>query len=387
MNINDILIHLGEERDKYFNAVSPPIMQTSNFVFDDIDQFRDKIQDELSNHIYTRGNNPTVKILRKKIAALENAEDCLVTSSGAAAMALSLLNNVSAGDHVICVQKPYSWTYHLISQWLTKFGVEYDFVDGREIKNIASSLKPNTRVLFLESPNSFTFELQDLRACASLCKKHNIISIIDNSYSSPAFQKPLDMGIDIVCHSGTKYLNGHSDVVMGVVCSSHEHIRNMFANEFMTLGLNISPSDAALAIRGLRTFDIRMQRIQASTHTIAQFLESHPRIQKVIYPFLPSFPQYQLAKEQMLGCPGLLTIVLKTDLKEDVKKFSQALDKFLIAVSWGGYESLQMPALAFHDIPGKKDSTIPWNYIRLYIGLEDEQFLLKNLSSALDALG
>jgi len=386
MDINDILIHYGENREKYFNAVAPPIIQTSNFAFASVNELRDQIMTEFDSHVYTRGNNPTVKILRDKIAQLEHAEDCLVTSSGAAAIAVATMAQVSAGDHIICVDKPYSWTYKLISNMLAKFNVEYTFVDATDISNIEAAIRPETKVLFLESPNSLTFELQDLEAYAQLAKKNDIVTIIDNSHCSPIFQNPIDFGIDIVVHSATKYINGHSDVVMGAVCGTREMIKKIFHSEFMTLGVNISPNDAAMAIRGLRTIDLRVKRSDDSCRTIVDQLKKHPKVDRVIYTLDENFPQRDLVKKQMKGNGGLFTLVLDATSKEEVYRFTDAIKKFLIAVSWGGYESLMIPSIAFHDMPGMEDSPIPWTYIRFYVGLEDPEYLLEDLYQALDAM-
>ena len=264
-HLSFILNDLGEHREKYFNAMSPPVIQTSNYAFPLVEDFRTAIQDELNNHVYTRGNNPTVEILRKKLAALEGTDDALVFASGAAAIAMAIMSCVGSGDHVICVKHPYSWTSTLLTRYLVRFGVTHDFVDARDINEIEKAVKPNTKLLFLESPNTFTYELQDLEACVALAKRHGILTGIDNSYCSPLFQQPAKMGVDIVCHTLTKYLNGHSDVVGGVICSSHEIIGKIFINEYMTLGGIMAPHDAALVIRGLRTLPIRMKQIQEST--------------------------------------------------------------------------------------------------------------------------
>ena len=253
MELSDILYHLGEDRENYFNAVSTPVIQSSNFVFKDLNVFRQMLSNELTGHIYTRGNNPTVEILRKKIAALENAEDALITASGAAAVAAAVIGNVKAGDHIVCVKSPYSWTIALTQKFLPRFGVTTTFVDAKEVSNIEKAIQPNTTVLYLESPSSLTFDLQDLAACSDLCKKHGITSIIDNSHCSPIFQRPIEMGMDIVVHSVTKYLNGHSDVVAGAICGKKKMIQKLFDSELMTIGAIISPHDANLIIRGLRT--------------------------------------------------------------------------------------------------------------------------------------
>ena len=295
-NWSHILNHLGEDKEQYFNAIVPPIVQSSNFAFPSVRAFREAFRNELSTHLYTRGNNPTVNILRQKIAAMEGSEDALVFASGAGAIAAAIIANVKAGDHVICVQKPYAWTFKLISNFLTRFNVEYDFVDGTDIAYVEAAIRPNTTVLMLESPNSLTYEIQDLKACATLAQKHDIISIIDNSYASPYYQNPIDYGIDIVVHSGSKYLSGHSDVVIGIVCSNKPMIEKIFSSEYMTLGAIISPNDAWLVLRGIRTLPTRLERISETTTKVIQWLKQHPKVDYVLYPFDESFPQYELAK-------------------------------------------------------------------------------------------
>ncbi len=386
MHLSDILTHLGEDREKYFNAVAPPVIQSSNFAFKTLDEFRQAFTNELGHHIYTRGNNPTVAILRQKLAALEGAEDALVLASGAGAVANAVIANVSAGDHIVCVESPYSWTKVLLTKLLPRFGVTCTFVDGREIENIANAIQPNTKLLYLESPNSLTFELQDLEACARLAKSLGIVTCIDNSYCSPLYQQPIKMGIDIVVHSGTKYLNGHSDVVVGVICSSKAMIQKIFDTEFMTLGGILPPHDAALVIRGLRTLELRVKRSFESTLKIARHLEKHPKIERVLYPWLPSFPQHELARKQMNGAGGLFSVYLKADSIEKVEAFFHRLERFLLAVSWGGHESLVLPSAGFYNIPGRPDSPVPWNLLRFYIGLEDPDWLIEDLEQALEVV-
>lgn len=386
MHLSEILTHLGEEREKYFNAISPPVIQTSNFCFADLAAFRSAFTNELENHIYSRGNNPTVQILRKKLAALEQTEDALVFSSGSAAIAATVISQVKAGDHIICVEGPYSWTHALLTSFLARFGVSHTFVDGSSMEAIKAAIRPNTKVLYLESPCSLTFQLQDLKACATLAKEHHITTIIDNSFSSPIFQQPATFGIDLVVHSATKYINGHSDVVVGVVCGSKEKIFQIFNLEQMTLGSILPPHDAAMVIRGLRTLPLRMKRVSESALTIATFLENHPKVEKVIYPMLPSFPQYELAKQQMSGAGGLLSVYFKAKTLGDMENFIQQLQHFLIAVSWGGHESLIMPVAGFYHIPGRENSELPWHLARLYIGLEDADWLLEDLEQALAVL-
>lgn len=385
-HLSDILTHLGEDREKYFNAVTPPVIQSSNFAFGSLKEVREAFKSELDNHIYTRGNNPTVEILRKKIAALEGTEDALILASGAGATAMAVIANVSAGDHVICVQNPYSWTKNLMVNFLSRFNVDHTFVDAKEVGEIEKVIRPNTKVMYLESPNTMTFELQDLKACADLAKRHGIVTMIDNSNCTPLYQKPHEMGIDVVIHTGTKYLNGHSDVVCGMICGSKEMIQKIFETEVMTLGNIISPHDAWLILRGLRTLELRVNKSYESAMKIARWMESHEKFETVLFPFLPSFPQYDLAQKQMKGCAGLITAFLKTDSIEKVEEFFSRLKRFLFAVSWGGHESLIVPMAAFYGIEGRDNPPYPFTLLRFYIGLEDPDWLIEDIEEALEAI-
>ncbi|MEO6758932.1 MAG: PLP-dependent aspartate aminotransferase family protein [Saprospiraceae bacterium] len=384
--LSEILNHLGEDRDQYFNAVSPPVMQTSNFVLPDLAAFRQAFSDEMSHHVYTRGNNPTVEILRKKLAALEGTEDALVFSSGAGAIAAAIIGNVSAGDHIICQQGPYSWTSALLRKFLARFGVEHTFVDGTDIENIRAAIRPNTKVLMLESPNTMTFEVQDLAACAALARAHGLVSMIDNSYCSPIYQNPAAFGIDVVLHSGTKYLNGHSDVVVGVLCASKAMVRKIFESEMMTIGSIIGPQDAWLVLRGLRTLPLRVQRSGESAQWLIDKLDRHPKVERIWYPFHQDFPQLELAKRQMRGCGGLFSAQFKTDSEAKMEAFINRLRRFLLAISWGGHESLIVPTLGFYHLPGRSQPPSPWTFVRFYIGLEDPEWLWEDLEAAMEEL-
>ncbi|MEL6659332.1 MAG: PLP-dependent aspartate aminotransferase family protein [Bacteroidota bacterium] len=390
MHLNYILNHLGEDRKKYFGAVSPPIIQSSNFAYDNLDAFRQAFASEYDAHLYTRGNNPTVKILREKLAALEGTEDALVCASGSGAISAAIMSQVNQGDHVVCVNSPYSWTKSLLTNYLPRFGVSTTFVDGRSTEEIAAAIQDNTKVLYLESPNSLTFECQDLKACAAIAKQHGLTSIIDNSYCSPIFQQPHRYGIDIVVHSGTKYLNGHSDVVVGVICGSREKMEQIFYQEYMTLSPIISPNDAALVIRGLRTLELRLQQSDQSAQLLAKRLAAHPKVKEVLHPLLPSFPQYGLASQQMSGAGGLFSVHFKASSAAAMEDFTHTLlasKRFSMAVSWGGHESLALPTVAFYGIPGQPDSPIPWTMVRFYIGLEDPEWLWEGLEEAMERLG
>lgn len=386
MHISEILTHLGEERHQYFNAISPPVIQSSNFAFKNFKDFRSAFDDELKNTIYTRGNNPTVNILRKKLAALEKSEDSLVFASGVAAISAAVMANVKSGDHVLCVNAPYSWTYKLMTNYMPRFNVTNSFFEGKNLEDLKSQIKPNTSVIYLESPNSLMMEIQDLEAVAAIANEKGIVTIIDNSYASPYFQNPIEYGIDIVVHSGTKYINGHSDVVCGVLCGTHSMIRKIFESELMNIGGVISPHDASLVIRGMRTLALRMERCHQSTMKIVEWLEEHPKVDKVYYPFSKNFVQLELAKKQMRGCGGLFSVQFKTQKIGNIERFTDAIQRFLLAVSWGGHESLILPIAAFYDRKGYDNPVAPWNMVRLYIGLEDPEYLMEDLERAMKVL-
>lgn len=378
MNLTYILNQLGEDRHAYFNAASPPVIQTSNFVFNTVAQMQQAFTDEKKYRLYTRGNNPTTEMLCKKIAALQGTEDCLVLSSGAAAISVAVLSQLKAGDHVICVEHPYNWAYQLFTAFLPRYGVTTTFVNGSDLKNFENALQPNTRLIYLESPTTMFFELQDLEAVCQLAKQKNILTIIDNSYCSPVGQHPEKYGVDLIIHSATKYINGHSDVVAGIICGSHAMIEKIYKNEFLNFGAISSPLNSWLMLRSLRTLPLRLKQSSESAQKIISFLAAHPKVERIYYPFHPSHPQYELAKKQMLMPMGMFSVVLKTSDRNTVVNFCETLKYFLMAVSWGGHESLIIPACAFAD-----DSGYPVGFIRFYIGLEEADVLIGDLDNAL----
>jgi cystathionine beta-lyase/cystathionine gamma-synthase len=384
--LSDIINKLGEERDLYFNAVSPPIIQSSNFCYPTVAKMREALSNEFEIPVYTRGMNPTVNILRKKMAALEGTEDALITSSGCAAISYAVIANLSQGDHVVCVRKPYSWANTLFNIFLTRFGIGTTMIDGRDPENFRKAMRKNTRLFYLESPNTFTFELQDLAAVSAIARQNGIKTVIDNSYNTPLHQRPAGFGIDIVVHTATKYLAGHSDVVAGVICGREEMIRKIFSTEQMTLGGVISPHDAWLMIRGLRTLPLRLKQSSESARQIIQSLEGHPKVERILWPFHPSFEQADLAKRQMIGCSGLFSVLLKTPSPGNIERFCNSLRRFLLAVSWGGFESLVFPALTFNGVNEEKSEEIPGNLVRFYIGLEDPADLIEDIENALKNL-
>ena len=381
-DIDYIINQLGENRVEYYNSVAPPIFQSAMFATKTVGEMRQLIQREAEQPFYTRGNNPTVNILRAKMAALEATEDCLVFASGSAAVAAAVMSNVEAGDHIVCVQKPYSWTKKLLATLLPKFGVSVTFIDGKDTSEYQNAIQTNTKIIYLESPNSWTFEQQDITEVAQIAKAHQLISIIDNSYATPLNQQPAKMGIDIMVHSATKYISGHSDTVAGVLCGSKTMISKIFASTFMTLGGVISPFNAWLLLRGLRTLDLRLERVSQSTQKVVEFLEQHPKVEGVFYPFSPQNPQYELAKKQMKRGTGQFTLAIKATKIAEVEQFCDSLKRFLLAVSWGSYESLAFPACALHGTPNYNTPDLAWNWIRFCVGLEKPELLIADLENA-----
>jgi cystathionine beta-lyase/cystathionine gamma-synthase len=383
MDISYILNELGEERENYFNAIAPPIIQTSNFKFNSVADFRAALADEYQGNLYSRGFNPTIDILRKKLAALDGAEDALVFSSGIAAITVPILALLQSGDEVVCVENPYSWTIKLFKDFLPKFGVHATFVNGTDLSAFEHAINDKTKLIYLESPNTFSFEVQDLAAVAKIAKAKGILTMIDNSYCSPLYQQPIAYGIDLVAQSATKYLAGHSDVVAGVLTGKKELLEQIFNKEYLNVGASLAPQNAWLILRGLRTLEIRLEQISKTADEVVDYLKKHPKIAQVLHPFSEENKDLALAKKQMKKCGGLFSIVLKDANLEQIEGFCNGLKHILMAVSWGGHESLVIPACAgiskTEFDPNNKRHVL----IRLYIGLEHAAYLIADLEQAL----
>jgi len=386
MDVSHIINELGEDRENYFNAIAPPIMQTSNFAFKKVADLHNAFEDEMGGYLYSRGLNPTVDILRKKLAALDGAEDCLVFNNGAAAIFAAIFANIRSGDHVVSVRAPYTWVQRMFDVILPRFNVSVSYIDGTKIENWEQATKPNTRFYYLESPNSWDFALQDIPAVASLAKSKGITTLIDNSYCSPLYQQPIGMGIDMVMQTATKYIGGHSDTLGGVLCGSHTMMKKIFDSEYLNIGSGIQPFNAWLLIRGLRTLPARIERITRTTAEVVNYVKQHPKIEAVLFPFDESFPQYELAKRQMKGACGLFTFVVKTNKMDAIVRFCESLKHIMMAVSWGGHESLVIPKCAGL-APSEFDaSNKEHRYVRMYVGLEDANYLITDLEQALTSI-
>jgi cystathionine beta-lyase/cystathionine gamma-synthase len=383
MDISYIINELGEDRENYFNAIAPPIIQTSNFKFETVADLRKAFEDEMTGYLYSRGINPTVDILRKKLAALDGAEDCLVFNSGAAAIFAGVFANVKAGDHIVSVANPYTWAQKTFDVILPRFGVTTTYIDGRRTENYFEATQPNSTFYYLESPNSWDFALQDIKAIADFAKAKGIITMIDNSYCGPLYQQPIPMGIDMAMQTATKYISGHSDTLGGVLSGSKGMIKKIFDSEYLNVGSGIQPFNAWMLIRGLRTWPARFKQITESTKEVIKFLKQHPKVEKIIFPFDESFPQYELAKQQMKGACGLFTFVIKANTINEIETFCNSLKHIMMAVSWGGHESLVIPKCSGLQLSEFNPANIEHRYIRMYVGLEEPEYLIKDLDQAL----
>jgi cystathionine beta-lyase/cystathionine gamma-synthase len=364
--------------DRHHGAIHVPIYQNSLFAFTSYDQFDDAMKAQLDHHIYSRGNNPTVLNLEMKLADLEEVESAKCFASGMAAISSAIMSVVSQGDHIVCVNQAYGPTREFLGSYLTRFGVETTFIDGSSIEQWRNAVRPNTKLLYLESPTTMYFELQDLKQVAELARSIGAVTIIDNTWATPCFQNPTTLGIDLVMHSITKYIGGHSDCIGGVILGSKELVGRIGNNEYMLLGGIMTPQTAALVSKGLRTLPLRMQRHEQSGLYVAQQLVKQSFVTRVNHPGLPSHPQYELGRSQMSGYGSLFSF-LTNEPPERMKEWANRLKYFKIGVSWGGFESLVTVTSAVKD---GKTGDEPVTVVRLYVGMENPDELVKDIEQA-----
>lgn len=381
------LTHLGDEYDRYLDAVIPPIFMNSLHVKKNMKDLNsvERFSDE--NFIYGRESNPTVMIAEKKIAALEHGTMALCFSSGMSATTSAILSVCNAGDHVICIRNIYGPTKIFLDQYCEpKFNITTTYVKGDDLAEIEAAVQSNTKIIVFESPASLVFNVCDIRAIVKLAKAHGIRTLIDNTYCTPLFQKPLDMGVDFVMHTATKYLGGHSDIIAGALVSNDTEIMQGIAcRERELYGSILGPMEAWLLIRGLRTLRVRLEAHQAAALQVAEYLEKNPKVKAVHYPGLASHPQHELIAKQQTGSSGLLSFELDTSF-ENSEKMCDSLEVFQAGVSWGGFESLK--SMPFYKL---SESEVAWHggsrsIIRLHVGLEGVENQLDALEHALKAL-
>lgn len=372
------LIHEGEDSNT-FNAVAPPIYQTSLFTFEHVGDLLDCFtQPEVTPpHHYSRISNPNVDMAARKIAMMEGGEAAKMTATGQGSIALAIMANVASGAHVVVVDTVYFPGRKFLT-YLERFGVSHTLVDGRNADEVRDAVRPETTLIYLETPSSILFRCQEVEKITAFAREKGVTTMIDNTYATPLCYQPIAHGVDIVCHSGTKYFSGHSDLTAGVVVSTQERISSMIKNELDNLGSHLPPFPAWLLTRGLRTLPIRMKQHEVAANLVAGWLESRPEAERVLHLGLDSYEQRAWVKENFHGTTGLFSFIPKCQDPEKIKAFVDALTLFQRGVSWGGYESLVicMPVTN----PGL-DGT-QW-VVRIFCGLEEPADLIRDIEQAL----
>ncbi len=374
-----LVVYTGTRPQPGHGSVIPPIVQASTFAHSEPGVYE---------YDYTRTDNPTRSSLQATLAMLENAKHGLVYSSGMAAVD-SIMNLLEAGDHIVTGDDIYGGTYRYLTDVVARRGITFSFINMYDEADVAAAIKPNTKMIWFESPTNPLLNLVDMEMIARLSKKHNLLSVIDNTFATPYFQKPLDYGIDITMHSLTKYVNGHSDVIMGGIMVNDDDLHEQLKSLQNAIGPTPSPFDCFLAQRGIKTFAVRMKQHEVGAMKIAKYLQNHPKVEEVMYPGLPEHPHHDLALKQMTGFGGMVSFKAKTDLDGTVRLL-QATDIFILAVSLGGVESLiEQPATMTHfEMPPevRAEVGITDNLVRLSVGIEDPDDLIADLEYALDQI-
>lgn len=382
---NTKLIHAGAIDDEYGSA-NVPIYQTSTFKFKSAQHGADCFAGKSDGYIYTRIGNPTIKALEQNIAELENGFDGIATSSGMGAVTSMYMALLGAGSHIVSSAAVYGPARTVLEQDFSRFNVEASFVNTSNIENIKKAIKPNTKVLYIETPANPTMEITDIKACSEIAKEHNLILVVDNTFCSPYLQKPLDMGADVVLHSVTKFINGHADIVGGIIVTKEEELYKKIRHSMAYMGCNMDPTQAFMVLRGVKTLGIRIDRAQMNAMKVATILQTHPKVEWIKYPGLENHPQYELAKSQMKGFGTMMSFGLKGGF-EAGKKLMDNVYLALLAVSLGGVETLiQHPASMTHASVSKEDKLaagITDDLIRLSVGIEDVEDIIEDLEEGL----
>lgn len=390
-HLDTLAIHAGKQRDKVFGALATPIYQTSTFVFDSTAQGAARFAGEEEGYIYTRLGNPTTSELEAKMAQLEGMDDAVAVASGMGAVSAATLAFLEHGDHLIASKAVYGCTFALFNHMFPKYGIEVTFVDMTDMQEVEAARKPNTKMLFAETPINPNMVVLDLTAIGNFCRKHEITSVVDNTFMTPLLQRPAEHGIDIVIHSATKYLNGHGDVVAGIVVSDAERMQTIKLTTVKDIGAVISPNDAWLIIRGMKTLSLRVERHSQSAQRVAEFLDQHPDVEKVYYPGLPHHPGYKFVgkDKQMKAAGGVIAFELKGDIKDGVN-FIEGLKLCSLAVSLGDAETLiQHPASMTHSPYTEEErqaAGISDSLIRLAVGLEHVEDIIADLELGLSEM-
>ncbi|WP_028856489.1 methionine gamma-lyase [Psychrilyobacter atlanticus] len=383
-------IHGGAEKNP-FGTLTTPIYQSSTFVFDSAEQGGKRFALEEAGYIYSRLGNPTSSVVEGKLALLEGAEAALATSSGMGAISSTMWTLLKAGDHLLADKTLYGCTYAFLCHGLTKFGIDVEFVDTSDLEAVKKAMKPNTRIVYLETPANPNLKVVDVTAVCEIAHKNEGTKVVvDNTFATPYLQNPIKLGADLVVHSATKYLNGHGDVVAGFVAGDLETVTQirLIGVKDMT-GSVLSPQDAFLMIRGMKTLELRMERHCSNAYDIARFLDDHPMIEKVYYPGLESHEGHEIAKEQMNGFGGIIAFDVKGGI-EAGKKLLNSLELCTLAVSLGDTETLiQHPASMTHSPYTREErlaSGITDGLVRISVGLEGVNDIIDDLKQGLEKL-
>ncbi len=382
------LIHAGAHKDQYGSAIVP-IYQTSTFSFESADHGAKCFSGEAEGYIYTRIGNPTIRALEKAVASLENGYDGIATSSGMGAVSTIYMALLSNGAHIVSHNAIYGPARGIIETIFPKFGIESTYIDASKLENIEKAIKPNTKMLYIETPANPTMDIIDIKAAAEIAHKHGIPLVVDNTFCSPYLQRPLDLGADIVLHSMTKFINGHADIVGGIIVTKEKDYYDKLRPVMINLGFNIDPHQAFLAHRGLKTLAVRMDRAQESSIIIAEYLENHPKVSWVKYPGLKSHQNYELGKKQMDGPGCMISFELKGGLDAG-KILMDNVQLALLAVSLGGVETLiQHPASMTHSKISKEHrekAGITDGLVRFSVGIEDVNDIMEDIEQALQMI-
>ena len=378
MKFNTKTIHGGQHHEKVTGAVMPPVFQTSTYV-------QSSPGKPIGDYEYSRAANPTRTALEEALASIENGARGLAFSSGLAATDC-LLRMFKAGDEIIAMDDLYGGTYRLFTRLYKDSGIKFHFVDMNDLEKFQSLINENTKLVWVETPTNPLMKLADIAAIAQITKKHNILFAVDNTFATPYLQKPLDLGADIVMHSATKYLGGHSDVIAGALIIKDKALGEELHFKQFATGATLGPMDSFLVLRGIKTLHLRVQRHCENGEKVAAYLDNHPLVERVYYPGLASHPFHEIAKKQMSGFGGMVTFTFKSGKKEDAIKFLENLKVFTLAESLGGVESLaNHPALMTHaSIPEdkRKEVGISDDLVRLSVGIEDIEDLIADLEQA-----
>ncbi len=386
MGLNTQLVHAGDFEDAFGSAVTP-IYQTSTFSFRNAAHGADLFAGREKGFIYSRIGNPTIGALEDKLAVMESGFGAIACSSGMGAVSTVYLALLSKGDHIISSSAVYGPSRNIMENHFVRWGVESSYIDTSDLNLIRESIRPNTKVLYIESPANPTMSITDIKAASELAHQHGIIVVVDNTFSSPILQKPLDLGADVSLHSLTKYINGHADIVGGAVIAKTEEMYKKLRTIMVGFGFNMDPHQAYLVIRGAKTLALRVERAQQNAMKVAEFLEAHPKIAWVKYPGLKSHPQYEMAQQQMKGPGSMISFEMKGGYEAGIELMNN-VHLVMLAVSLGGVESLiQHPASMTHagvSDEGKKAAFITEGLVRVSVGIEDVEDVINDLKHALE---